>query len=229
VVSHRQNALVNRLLEDVQRTCPRDVTLVVTENIADPVPIRSPLPFVRIVNPRASGFGANHNAAFARCQTPYYCVCNPDVRLTHNPFPALLQVLGDEGVGIVGPAVRDPAGELQDSARRFPTAFALLNKLLRVRHGPDYPVDRGPQEADWVAGMFMLFRADAYRALQGFDEGYFLYYEDVDICRRMRKASRRIMFQPAAEVIHDARRGSRRKPGLALHHLRSALRFFSRS
>jgi GT2 family glycosyltransferase len=62
----------------------------------------------------------------------------------------------------------------------------------------------------------------------GFDEAYFLYYEDVDLCRRLRAAGRQVIFAPAAEVVHAAQRASRRRPRLALHHLMSMLRFLSR-
>jgi GT2 family glycosyltransferase len=89
-------------------------------------------------------------------------------------------------------------------------------------------VDKGAVEVDWIAGMFMLFRSDTYRALGGFDETYFLYYEDVDLCHRLRKTGKSVIYNPAAEIVHDARRASRKDPRLAYRHLCSALRYFSR-
>jgi hypothetical protein len=229
VVSHRQNALVNQLLEDVERVCADRVAVVLTQNLPDRedfAAARLPCPVEVVVNAERKGFGANHNAAFQRCRTPYFCVCNPDVRLPADPFPALVQALADPRVAVAGPLVRSPEGRIEDSARRFPTAWSLMKKLLVDRREPDYATDRGPQEVDWVAGMFMLFRADAYRAAGGFDEAYFLYYEDADICRRLGAAGKRVLFEPRSEVVHDARRRSRRDPAHAGHHLASALRFF---
>ena len=187
VVSHGQNALVNQLLEDIQRHCADRVTLTLTLNIADPVPFAAAdlaCPVEVIVNPRPRGFGANHNAAFAQCRTPFFCVANPDIRLPADPFPALLPALADSGVAVAGPLVRSPDGRIEDSARRFPTVASLLRKFLVDRREPDYPTDRGPLRVDWLAGMFMLFRGDAYRAVGGYDEAYFLYYEDADLCHR---------------------------------------------
>ena len=230
VVSHRQNALVNQLLGDVQRACAGHVALVLTQNVPDAAPFAAAdrgCPAEIIVNPERKGFGANHNAAFARCRTPYFCVCNPDIRLPADPFPALLGDFSDPIVAVAGPLVRDPAGRVEDSARRFPTAASLLKKLFVEARAPDYPADRGPVDVDWLAGMFLLFRSDAYRAVGGFDEAYFLYYEDVDIGRRLRNAGKRAIYEPRAEVVHDARRASRREPGLALQHLKSMLRFLS--
>jgi len=231
VVSHGQNALVNSLLDDVRRACADRVSLILTQNVSDPVDFAVgdlACPVEIVVNGERKGFGANHNAAFQRCRTPFFCVCNPDIRLPADPFAPLLRALGEPRVAAAGPLVRSPAGRVEDSARRFPTAGSLLKKIYADRREPDYAAERGTQEADWVAGMFMLLRSDAYRAVGGFDEAYFLYYEDVDLCHRLRAGGSAIMFEPAAEVIHDARRASRRNPRLAMHHLAGIVRFLLR-
>ena len=231
IVSHRQNAMVNGLLADLADHCGDDILVVLTENVADAVSLdagrlANRLQVVR--NPRPRGFGANHNAAFTRCRTSFYCVANPDIRLTADPFPALLDSLRDARIAVAGPLVRNPAGTVEDSARRFPTVGTLIRKACSGHRGPDYPTNQGSLKADWIAGMFMLFRSGAYRAIGGFDESYFLYYEDVDICRRLLKSGKSVLYEPRAEVVHDARRASRRDPKLAMHHLKSAIRFLSR-
>lgn len=231
IVSHRQNGLVSELLQDLKRHVPSVSALILTQNIPDPVVLAtSGITILQevLINERPKGFGANHNAAFARCRTPYFCVVNPDIRLNSDPFPALLTTLTNSSVGAVGPLVRDPAGMVQDSARRFPTLSILLRKLLADRTEPDYSAERGPVAVDWIAGMFMLFRSEAYRAVHGFDESYFLYYEDVDLCRRLHRAGTSIMYDPAAEVVHYARRASHKDARYALRHLASAVRYFSR-
>lgn len=232
IVSHAQNALVNQLLEDVQRVCAGRVALVLTQNVPDPVPFATAnldCPAEVVVNPERKGFGANHNAAFAHCRTPYFCVVNPDIRLPADPFATLISDFSGKTVAVAGPLVRSPAGAAEDSARRFPTAGSLLKKFFVEKREPDYPTDRGPLEVDWLAGMFMLFRSDAYRSVGGFDEAYFLYYEDVDLCRRLHEVGNSIVYNPRAEVVHHAQRASRRAPRLALHHLKSMLRFFTRA
>jgi GT2 family glycosyltransferase len=231
IVSHGQNALVNALLEDVKRVCADKVALVLTENVPDPVPLSIaglPCPAEVIKNETAKGFGANHNAAFRRSATPWFCVCNPDIRLPADPFPRLLEALADPRVAAAGPLVRSPEGRIEDSARRFPTLGSLAKKLFVDRREPDYPTDRGAIEVDWVAGMFMLFRSEIFRAAGGFDERYFLYYEDVDLCGRLRKHAGAVVYAPRAEVIHNARRSSRRSMMHALWHARSLMRYLSR-
>lgn len=226
VVSHGQNALVNPLLGDLARLKRPDLSIVVTQNVPDRDALDAPPGAAVIVNGRPQGFGANHNAAFRRCTAPHFCVVNPDVRVKVDPFPALIAAL--DGGGVAGPRVCDPGGRTEDSARRFPTAGSLLRKLLSEPPGPDYPVDRGPQRVDWVAGMFMLFRSEAFRATGGFDERFFLYYEDVDICRRMGALGYGAVYVPGVTVVHDARRESRRNPRRMAIHAASALRYLAR-
>ena len=229
VVSHAQNWLVNQLLVDLAQFHAAGLSIIVTQNVPDRDALDTRHDPQVIVNERPRGFGANHNAAFQRCSAPYFCVANPDVRLTEDPFLALISALrGPGNVGGAGPRVCDRDGRTEDSARRFPTVLRLLRKLLPGARGPDYPAEGGPFAVDWVAGMFMLFRSDAFRAAGGFDERFFLYYEDVDICRRLGRLGFGAAYAPEASVIHDARRASRRDLRLMGIHAASAVRYLTR-
>jgi len=231
IVSHRQNGMVNLLLRDIARHCDGEVRVVLTENVRDSVSIavdKLPFPLERIVNASPKGFGANHNAAFRRCSTPLFCAVNPDVRLASNPLPCLSRTLEDESIGVAGPLVRSSGGAVEQSARVFPTFGLLLRRVFRKRTGAFYPIDKGPVHVDWIAGMFMLFRSETFKAVGGFDEAYYLYYEDVDICRRLHARGLAVVYDPRAEITHDAQWGSRGNLSLALHHMRSVLRFLCR-
>ena len=232
VVSHAQNALVNQLLEDLAARCAPGLKVIVTENVPDGEPLRLSQvshEFEIIRNTRAKGFGANHNAAFARCRTEFFCVANPDIRLPADPFGPLSATLSAPRAGAVAPLVLSVQGSVEDSARRYPTLASLVRKAFTKGAKPDYAIDQGAMEVDWVAGMFMLFATEAFRAVGGFDERYFLYYEDVDLCRRLRRAGWPVIYDPGATVIHDARRASRRSLRLAFRHLSSAVRFLASS
>jgi N-acetylglucosaminyl-diphospho-decaprenol L-rhamnosyltransferase len=229
VVSHGQAELVSRFLEDLGHLTP-SLDVILTCNIPDPAPIRSDgLPnFRRIDNSYPKGFGANHNSAFEHCTSEFFCVANPDVRLTRDPFDELIACMDDPEVGLVAPRVVDPAGNHEDSARYFPTPASLAGKMLGLGEGR-YPV--GGEDAvavEWVAGMFMLFRAEAFRAIGGFDERFFLYYEDVDICARLWKAGWKVQLHPGVSVIHAAQRTSRRKARYMATHLASMARYFAK-
>ena len=111
--------------------------------------------------------------------------------------------------------------ELQEARE----AAILARKLFGLASGLDYEVGQTALSPDWVAGMFMLFRAPVFGELHGFDERYFLYYEDVDLCRRLRSRSYEVRLLPTISVVHDARRESHRSLRHMRWHLASILRF----
>lgn len=228
IASHGNNRLVNLLLADMAAHCSRPLTIIVTENVPDPTAVVIPPSPHRLrltSNAQPKGYGANQNAAFGRCDSPYFCVSNPDIRLDEDPFPSLLECLA-QGAAAVGPLVRSPAGSVEDSARRFPTVTSLLHKLVVRARTPDYRWDGGPIPVDWVAGMFMLFNARAFRDIGGFDEAYFLYYEDVDVCRRLWRSGSKVVYDPRVGIVHDAGRRSHRSLRFARHHAASMARYF---
>jgi GT2 family glycosyltransferase len=222
VVSHAQAELVSRLLDDLRRLAPPELArVVVTCNVPEAFEPPTELPFeLRVIRRDvAFGFGANHNRAFHLCETPYYAVANPDVRIEANPFPILLDALAT-GRALVAPAIHDPAGRLEDSARRLVTPVDVLLRRLGARRTEF-------ERPAWLAGMFLVLRSDAFRGLKGFDEKFFMYCEDADLCARAVLEDGGIAFCPQAAVVHDARRASRRSFRPLLWHVSSLVRFWS--
>jgi hypothetical protein len=229
LVSHAQANLAKRFLDDLLRYCP-DIDLVVTSNIAEvPELDLSQWPSVTYLrNSVPKGFGANHNAAFKHCRASYFCVVNPDIRIHSNLFPDLLAVAHDARVGVVAPKVFNASGSAEDSVRFFPTPLGILGKAIGIGDGR-YPTEGAkPLLVDWAAGMFLLFRSEAFDEIGGFDEEFFLYYEDVDVCARLWKAGRNVMIHPGVSVVHDAQRTSRKNLRYLLWHLSSMIRYFSK-
>lgn len=231
IVSHTQGELLDKVIEDLVRLCSGTrIEVLLTKNVPEPLPFdiaALPFPVMVIENPCPRGFGANHNAAFRCASGEFFCVMNPDIRLHENPFPTLLEEFARHSAAVVAPAVLNPAGKIDDSIRRFPTPLGLVARLLSLGDGR-HPFALGDETftAEWAAGMFMLFRAEDYRAVGGFDEGFFLYYEDVDICARLWKAGRPILACPKIQVEHDARRASRKNFRYMKWHLASMARHF---
>ena len=230
VVSHSQIALVAQLLGDLEARC-RDSSfeMILTLNMDEALPFALdsfsyPIKLVRNAVPM--GFAANHNQAFTHSTGQYFCVMNPDIRLSSNPFSALLAYLEDSSVGVVAPLVLGEKGEFEDSARRFPSPLKILCKVFGGCVGPDYAIKDAPIYPDWVGGMFMLFPRGIFERLRGFDERYFLYYEDVDICGRLRLLGYEVVLCPQARVTHHAQRSSHRSFRYLRWHLRSMTRFF---
>lgn len=230
IVSHLQAGMVMELLTDLERFCKRySLEVMLTLNLPEALSISaSDFSFSLIlhVNQVPKGFAANHNHAFGRSTGQFFCVMNPDIRLNDDPFPALLVCLEDATVGVAAPWVLKQNGASEDSARRFPTPFTIILKLFGKRQNNDYAIKGESIRPDWAAGMFLLFPRAIFNALGGFDQRYFLYYEDVDICLRLRLLGYAVVVTPQAKVIHHAQRTSHRSPKYLRWHLASMMRFF---
>lgn len=232
VVSHGQAPLVHRLLRDMDEQCrgyPFEVLL--TLNRPEDLPFSADafqFPLQIVANRRPKGFGANHNAAFHRRPADFFAVMNPDLRLRGDPFPTLMAHFENRQVGLVAPLVLNEKNEMEDSARLLPTPWRIVRRVLRGKRGrrSDYPAVGAPIHPDWVAGMFMLFPGAVFARLGGFDEGYFLYFEDVDVCTRLQLLGYRILLDPRVSVVHNARRESHKKWPFLAWHIRSGIRFF---
>lgn len=228
IVSHGHGVMVPRLVEQLL-IFPEVAQVLVTLNIPEKLALPSDERILVLENAQPKGFAANHNAAFVACTVDFFCPLNPDIEFLGNPFQTLLIAMGQHGVGMVAPRVDSPDGQHEDSWRHFPTLRSLLSKVFGGADGRyALPVDGRPFAPEWVAGMFMLFRSDSFRRLGGFDDGFFLYYEDVDICVRLWKAGYRLLACPAVGVVHDARRDSHRRwPHLRWHFV-SMVRYFTK-
>ncbi len=230
IVSHGQGALIEPLLvqlRDASAVLPMHV--IITQNLPEEragVEPRSGFSLTWIQNTAPRGFGENHNSAFDRCATEFFCVLNPDVRLSSGSLLPLLASLSRDS-GVAGPRVVSPGGAVEDSARRLPTPWRLFLRWWNRRFEADYAFDVPEQQVDWLAGMCLVFDRKTYLAISGFDERYHLYCEDVDICLRVHLAGRAVTWVQAGTVVHDAQRASHRNLRYRIWHIRSLCRLLS--
>lgn len=234
IVSHGQGDLVRSLLDDLQKISFSDfktVNIVITLNIPENEDnFDTGLQNVFIVrNVRPLGFGANHNQAFSMYQSDIFVVLNPDVRLVANSFERIAK-MQYESWDILGPVVKSSIGDLEDSARRYPSVVNILKRVVLTKRTPDYRFNDADSslQVDWVAGMFVCFKSDRYIELSGFDTDYFMYLEDADICCRASIKGMKVIYTNCFEVIHDARRGTLKNATHFKWHLRSMIRFIFR-
>ena len=178
-----------------------------------------------ICNSYPQGFGANHNQAFAReskqsDRAPFFVVMNPDVSWSQEPWTAMLQTAVLPGVGCVFPRQLDAQGCPQDHARSLPTPMSLLSRYL------GHARRESAVSPDWVNAALLLFHTAVYEQLNGFDESYHMYCEDVDMCLRLQLAGYLLSEVSGACIVHDARRASHRDLRHLRWHLRSLLRLW---
>ena len=219
ITSHGQFELVKNLLADIEKFCipESNIEIILTINIPEELPTEFaysfPLKIIRNINPK--GFGANHNQAFNEAAGEYFCVLNPDIRLLNNPFPELIK----NNTGVKAPLITDESGHIQDNAREFLTPLRLLKRLFKKT------AMKG-ENPDWVAGMFMVFPKEVYKAINGFDEKYYLYCEDMDLCWRLRKKGYEVTLDKNSKAIHAAQRDSHKKLKYLYWHVKSLFIFF---
>ena len=231
IVNHGHDMLVNKLLSSLIDNNEYISKIIITNNIPGNInystKAKLPIKIVILNNSEPIGFGENHNNAFKYCETKYYCVLNPDIILSNNPFGALLSISCEKDIAIMAPLIQDVKGNIEDSARDFPTPFGLLKKLIGLNVGiySDYKNELLIYP-EWVGGMLMLIKSDVYERLSGFDESYFLYYEDVDLCLRAWRSGNRVALTKNVVVVHDARRTSHRNIKYLKWHITSMVRFF---
>lgn len=230
IVSHGQASLIRLLLADLAKLPQQIFEVLITVNLPeDESPYRGhPFPLRIIRNDAPKGFGGNHNAAFFQSTNEWFAVVNPDVRIQSLDLQALLSPFETEKVGAVAPIVLSDEGKVEDSARRFPTLIRFAKRLLLRQRGSDYKVETIPYPVDWVAGMFVVYRRDAYEKIGGFDDRrFFMYLEDADICCRLDKSGWQTIINPLVQVIHVAQRASRRDLKHMRWHAVSALRYLT--
>lgn len=243
IVSHGHGALVLSALKHLQFSLggtADQVRVWVTLNLPEPELESSlaaqlwPFELQCVRNAGPLGFGANHNQAHARASAAqrgnWFLVMNPDILWPENASP-FWKSLMEEGavppqVGMVCPTQVDVDGHRQDFTRTLVTPLSLLARVIRRVLGlSPTGVTASVESAQWVNGACMLFRAEAFEALRGFDERYFMYCEDCDMCLRLQLAGWSLCSAPVT-VIHDAQRATGRSLRHLGWHLRSLLRLW---
>lgn len=193
------------------------------------------------------GYAGALNAAAGRLAAPVVIVLNPDIRPVDDAVFVRIaaHLRAHPEAGAVAPRLLDPDGGTQASARVVPSLAMLVARQTRLgdtgwgrRKAAEYLAEPvagdGYAEVEWALGAALAFRRDDLERLGGWDERFFLYFEDVDFCLRLRQSGRAVHYLSGVEMVHDHRRASARRHGSALsstarrEHVKSALRFFAK-
>ena len=232
VVVHEPVPELERCLSALK---PQVDELVVVSNLGLELPVPEGARLIR--NDEPAGFAANANRGIAETSGEFVVVCNPDTEADPGAL-AVLQAFAEfhPRMGIAGPELRKPDGSLNPSRRRFPTVSGTIVRRTPLRRWlggtqeAHYGLDEQPTEpvqADWLLGAFLFLRREMLDELGGFDEGYRLYGEDIDLAYRASKAGWERWYVPAAKAVHahaavtDRQLLTRR----TLWHWRGILRF----
>lgn len=226
IVNYQAYDELRNCLSSLDRVCP-DSTIVVIDHASD---VRAAdalvkdFPNVDVVRKSTNdGFAAGVNHGARVTQSQFVLLINPDCVIEPQACGQLADWLDTHpDVGAVGPRITNADGTIQPSARRFPnftTAIAGRSSWL-TRVLPSNPLSRrnlplrdasmtSPINVDWISGACMLVRREAFDAIDGMDQEFFLYWEDADFCRRLGNAGWRTVYLPAAGAMHVGGRSSR--------------------
>ena len=179
------------------------------------------------------GFAKAHNKILTVLNSDFHLVLNPDVEFNKNVIPNLIDILKEkESCSFITPKVLYPNKELQNVCRKHPSVLGLINRKIKISkkrlilnqyqninfNKPFYP--------EFIHGCFMLFKSKDFISLNGFDERYFLYMEDADICREIDSIGKKILYYPDVEIIHYFKKGSSKSINLFFTHISSAIKYF---
>ncbi len=187
-----------------------------------------------IVQEKNIGFGAGHNVVIEKINSKYHAVINPDIVLIENAIKKMADYMNEnEDVGLLSPRIKFPDGRDQILGKRDPHFKYLLASRMRRdsnRHVlEEYAMlDKGfekPFDIENATGCFMLLRTECLKQIGGFDERYFMYFEDADITRELRKITRTVYY-PQAVVSHVWNRDSKRNYKLLAVHIHSMLKYY---
>lgn len=241
IVSYNTAADLRKCLESAREAFADVETVVVDNGSTDGSRkmVLTDFPRVRLVdNPGNPGYASACNRGIAATSQPYVFILNSDVEFLSDGLEAVLDHMdSDPGIGALGPMVLNSDGSAQMSCRRFPSMLENLVHGFLGEVWPGNPFTSSYQmkemcrdescEVDWVSGAAMLLRREAARRVGGFDESYFMYVEDVDICWRLREAGYRVVYDPAMRLLHHiGRTSSQQSVRMLYHHHRSMFIFF---
>jgi hypothetical protein len=246
VVNFRAYAELASCLESLRRFVADDTEVIVVDHLSEPLAaavVERTFPWIQFIARTSNpGFAAGVNRAAQAASGRYLLLLNPDSIVDGDVNHVLAAWLDDHpDVGACGALVRQDDGSVQPSARRFPdvtTAFAGRTTWL-TRAWPGNPWTRrnlvvqrvleDAVEVDWVTGACMMLRREAFDAVGGMDDGFFMYWEDADLCFRLKRAGWSTAYNPAVGITHLTGRSSataRRQSLIAFH--RGAYRYFAK-
>lgn len=240
IVTYNSIDDIDRCLSSLSKTEGTDFVLYVVDNAsgdgtADHV--EKNYPWVRLIRSEKNvGFGAAHNKAIALTDSDCHIIINPDITLDASQIPLMAECLEKHpDIVLISPKVLNPDGTVQYLPKRYPTVRYLMSGFLEKRSGrfrkirEEYTMKDilgdEPAEVDFCTGCFMFVRTRALKACGGFDERYFLHFEDADLTRMLKRYGR-TMYMPQFTVTHAWHRENSRFGKVLFISLASMFKYF---
>lgn len=240
IVTHNNMASIKDTLDSIFKyTKGVDFKLYVVDNLStDGTPefIKENYPEVELILPGTNnGFGAGHNVVLPLLTSKYHAIINPDILIDRDVLKIMADKLEeDESVGMLSPKIHFPDGRLQILGKRKPKLKYLIASRLRSGDEPskllaEYAMlDKNPDEeyeVEVATGCFMFIRTELFKKIGGFDERYFMYFEDFDLSCEVNRISK-VLYFPSAPIFHVWGRESKKNTKLKIVQIKSMFKFY---
>ncbi|MBU1148901.1 glycosyltransferase family 2 protein [Patescibacteria group bacterium] len=252
ILNYKAKGLLKQCLKGIELVKPAlDFEVIVVDNASGDGSIdmvKEQFPWVKLIeNPYNTGYAAGNNVAIRQAQGKYVMILNPDITILNQSIMELYHFMEkNPKAGLIGPKLINPDGSTQMSCRRFPTIKTIIyrrtplgklpgaQKLLKRFLMIDWE-HRDAKQVDWLLGACLFTKREAINKVGLLDERFFLYFEDVDWCRRFWQAGYKVYYLPQAEMVHYHRRLSAINPGFkgvfgyaTRLHIVSGIKYFTK-
>jgi GT2 family glycosyltransferase len=235
MVNHNSTDCAIKSIESVYKSLNGMMAnIIVVDNNSrdDPEILKITFPQIELIlNKENLGFSKAVNQAIHISHAPFVVILNPDTVIFDTFFYNTIAFLKKNfNVGILGPRIYDADGKIQGSARKFPTPLTSLfgRKSPLTKIFPNNPISKKeflcfksngkPIEVDWVSGACIIANRKAIEEVGGFDEKFFLYWEDTDLCKRIKDNGWKIVYNPTSHINHYVGYSSSQKPIFTTWH-----------
>lgn len=192
---------------------------------------------VRIVCPHENlGFGKGHNFIINMIESEYHAIVNPDIELIEDAFTPIIKYMdNNRDVGMCIPNIVDEKGERLQVYRKELTVYDMFIRMFCKHMFPKRIAEhtlqnknyKKPFQVPFGQGSFLVIRTELFKKLEGFDDRFFMYLEDADLCKRVNQISK-LMYYPGTSVIHKWEQGSHRNKKLFKYHIQSMRKYFQK-
>ena len=181
------------------------------------------------------GFGKGHNYVMGQLESKYHVIMNPDIVLIEDSLSKIMRYMETEDVGVVVPKLVYENGEMIKAYRRELTIWDMfirfccpgMFKKRNAYHTMDEMDYTKPFDVPFAQGSFLVIRTDLFKKLGGFDDRFFMYMEDADLCKRVNEVSV-VRYFPNTTVIHKWEKGSHKSGKLFKVHIKSMCQYFKK-
>ena len=230
IISTNQVHLVEKLCADLLKNKIK-FKIVVTlngknENVGTLSKFKKNLNINFIKNRDIKGIAYNHNKVFKMYKSKFFLILNPDLRIKTIDLDILKKnLISNSSIKLISPQIFDGKISNYYNYRKFPRLITPLIRLLIVNRPFEYTLKKITNYVDWISGAFMFIDSIFLKKIGYFDEKYYLYYEDVDLCKRVNIENKKTAVNKSLnnKIIHFSRRDSHKKIKYLLYHIKSCI------